>query len=187
MPSGTSLTGGGIALLAIVVCACLSACSETGDASDGNAGACGQASCGGASGAGGAAGSGAAGGRAGSGGASGGSSGAAGARVCGARPCTASEICVRPSLGGTPGTCNPLPDGGQCPGGWIYKSLCDTLPIPGPGCEVPPLGSGPDPYCIDRPTSCGTTFSCACLSADVCVGIGVCGSISNGNTLCVAP
>jgi len=123
---------------------------------------------------------GASGGRGGSGGGSGGTGGSA---LCGARACTSSELCVRPSCGGTAPRCNPLPDGGQCPTGWTYRAFCNTSPTPGPGCEEPPC-TPPAPFCITRPAACGATVTCACLPANVCQTGGGCGFISGGEVLC---
>ena len=117
------------------------------------------------------------------GGTSGGSGGTSGSALCGARACTSSELCVRPSCGGTAPRCNPLPDGGQCPTGWTYRSFCNTSPTPGPGCEEPPC-TPPTPFCITRPASCGATVTCACLPANVCQSGGGCGLISNGEVIC---
>ena len=48
-------------------------------------------------------------GSSGRGGSGGGSGGTGGSAVCGSRACTSSELCVRPSCGGTAPRCNPLP------------------------------------------------------------------------------
>ena len=157
---------------------------------DGGAGASGSSGAsggGGAGGRGGTTGAGGRGGTTGSGGAGGGSGdgsgGTGGSALCGARACTSSELCVRPSCGGTAPRCNPLPDGGQCPTGWTYRAFCNTSPTPGPGCEEPPC-TPPAPFCITRPASCGATVTCACLPANVCQTGGGCGLISGGEVIC---
>ncbi len=177
-------------LLLLVVGACGST-AQPGDDGGGGSGAGGAGDgSGGASGSGGVAGTGA-GGRGGSsgggggGGTSGGSGGTGGSASCGARACTSSELCVRPSCGGAPPQCSALPDGGQCPTGWTYRAMCNRLPTPGPGCEEPPC-TPPSPYCIARPASCGATLTCSCIPANVCQGGGSCGLISNGEVLCVS-
>ena len=127
-------------------------------------------------------------GGAGRGGSGGGAGGTGGATVCGTRACTIGEICVRPSCGGTALPCIPVPDGGQCPSGYTYRSFCanvGTAPGPGPGCEPPPC-TPPAPYCFTVPASCGTTVTCSCLPANVCQGGGSCGLISGGEVLCLS-
>jgi hypothetical protein len=162
-----------------------------GGSEGGSGGAAGSVSGGSGGGEGGGSGSGGATGTAGIGGQGGGGAGGRGggaggaAAVCGARACTSSELCVRPSCGGTAPQCNPLPDGGQCPSGWTYRTFCNTAPTPGPGCEAPPC-TPPDPHCITRPASCGATLTCSCIPANVCQGGGACGLISQGEVLCVS-
>jgi len=154
--------------------------------SSGAGGRGGTTGSGGAGGRGGTTGSGGAGGASGSsgrGGTGGGSGGTGGSALCGARACTSSELCVRPSCGGTAPRCNPLPDGGQCPTGWTYRAFCNTSPTPGPGCEEPPC-TPPAPFCITRPASCGATVTCSCLPANVCQTGGGCGLISGGEVIC---
>jgi hypothetical protein len=122
-------------------------------------------------------------GSSGRGGTGGGTGGTGGSVVCGSRACTSSELCVRPSCGGTAPRCNPLPDGGPCPTGWTYRAFCNNSPTPGPGCEEPPC-TPPAPFCITRPASCGATITCACLPTNVCQSGGGCGLISNGEVIC---
>jgi hypothetical protein len=116
-------------------------------------------------------------------GGTGGSAGTGGSVVCGGQVCTNGELCVRPSCGGTAPRCNPLPDGGQCPTGWTYKTFCNASPAPGPGCEEPPC-TPPAPFCIARPASCGATVTCSCLPSNVCQFGGGCGFISGAEVLC---
>jgi len=156
------------------------------DAGAGASGSSGAAGGGGAGGRGGTTGSGGAGGAAGSsgrGGSGGGSGGTGGSALCGARACASSELCVHPSCGGTAPRCDPVPDGGQCPTGWTYKSFCNTSPSPGPGCEEPPC-TPPAPFCTTRPASCGATVTCSCLPNNVCQNGGGCGLISGGDVIC---
>jgi hypothetical protein len=163
---------------AIAICLLSWACSGSSAPSDGStdAGAGGDASGGrGGDGAGGTA----AGGRGGSGGASGGG----GSALCGARACTSGELCVHPSCGGAPLPCNPVPDGGECPAGWIMRAFCPSTG--GAGCEPPPC-TPPTSYCLTPPASCGATPSCSCLPANVCQGGGSCSIISRGEVLCVS-
>jgi hypothetical protein len=148
--------------------------SGSGGASGGTGGRGGTTGSGGASGAF---------GTGGRGGAGGGSGGTGGSVLCGARACTSSELCVRPSCGGAAPRCNPVPDGGQCPTGWTYRSFCNTSPSPGPGCEEPPC-TPPAPFCTTRPASCGATVTCGCLPTNVCQSGGGCGLISNGEVIC---
>jgi hypothetical protein len=163
------------------------ACPPADGGAGGAAGMGGGPGRGGAGGRGGTTGSGGFGGASGSGGRGGrggGSGGTGGSALCGSRACTSSELCVRPSCGGTAPRCNPLPDGGQCPTGWTYRAFCNTSPTPGPGCEEPPC-TPPTPFCITRPASCGATVTCSCLPANVCqIGGGGCGLISGGEVLC---
>jgi len=191
------------AVLAIGLFAC--ACNGGGATADGSPGTGGGAGmgAGGGAGAGGNAAGGAGGdgsggvadgGRGGSGGGvagaagggrggSGGVGGGGGAALCGTRACTSSELCVRPSCGGAPPPCNPLPDGGQCPSGWIMRAFCASTG--GPGCEAAPC-TPPDSYCITLAATCGATPSCSCLPANVCQGGGACSIISRGEVLCAS-
>ena len=162
---------------------------------DGGAGASGSGGGSGSGGTGGRGGTTGTGGRGGDGGGSGGrggsgggTGGTGGAAVCGTRACTGSEICVRPSCGGTALPCLAVPDGGQCPSGYTYRSFCANIGTqqgPGPGCEPPPC-TPPAPYCFTVPASCGSTVTCSCLPANVCQGGGSCGLISGGEVRCLS-
>jgi hypothetical protein len=112
-------------------------------------------------GAGGNAAHGGAGGTAGSGGqASGGASGRGGQGAIGAggepgqiscgngQYCFVGEVCVHPSCGGGVAVCTALPDGGQCPSGWTYSTLCATGGRP--GCTPPPC-TPPNSFCATLP------------------------------------
>jgi len=119
-------------------------------------------------------------------GGTGGGGGAGGSALCGARACTTGELCVHPSCGGAPPVCNPLPDGGECPAGWMARQSCTFGGgVAGPVCEAPPC-TPPAAYCITPPAACGGNPSCACLPRDVCQGGGACSIISGGEVLCVS-
>jgi hypothetical protein len=152
--------------------------SPGGDGSAG-AGAGGSTGSGGSNGTGG---HGAAGGAPGSGG-SNGSGGAGGAAMCGSRACTSSEICVHPGCGGGVFVCDPLPDGGQCPSGWMLNQLCPGTP-PHPGC-VPPPCTPPAPFCAPLPASCSGTLNCSCLPFNICgQNGGSCGFVQDRTVIC---
>src|SRR5204863_706480 len=131
--------------------------SSTGVGGTGGGGTSGTGA-GGNAGAGGLGGTGGAGGDAGRGGTGGGTGGSGGSNACGTRVCTSSEICVHPRCGGGAPICDPVPDGGQCPSGWTFQSLCPGSP-PGPGCLPPPC-TPPAPFCTAVPASCSGTPSC---------------------------
>jgi len=170
-------------LLAVVVSA--SACDSSGAPSDAATDGCGQMCNGGAGGTAGAGGTTGAGGAGGGLGGAGGAGGTGGSALCGVRACTSGELCVHPSCGGAPPVCNPLPDGGQCPAGWIARSSCPFGGVQGPGCEAPPC-TPPASYCLTPPAACGGNPSCACLPRDVCQGGGACSIISRGEVLCAS-
>jgi len=115
-----------------------------------------------------------------------GTGGGGGAALCGARPCTSSELCVHPSCGGVAPACTPVPDGGQCPSGYTFQQSCPlTSGTVGPGCQVPPC-TPPSPYCLTTPAACGATPTCSCLPSDVCHSGGACGVISKSDVLCIS-
>src|SRR6185503_8691992 len=118
-------------------------------------------------------------------GGAGGTGGAGGAAPCGDRACTSAELCVHPSCGGAPPVCQPLPDGGECPTGWIMRSACNSGGVNGPGCEAPPC-TPPAPRCITVPAACGGTPQCSCLPPDVCQGGGSCGAVGGGAVACLS-
>ena len=110
---------------------------------------------------------------------------------CGDTVCTAAQLCVRPTCGGGTPPCLPPLDGGACPAGRIYASLCvPGLPERGAGCTFPPC-EAPPPFCIDLPAACGAKPTCACLPYNVCnsdggVSSGMCGLINTSVVTCMA-
>ena len=118
------------------------------------------------------------------GGAGGGAGGSGGSSLCGTTACAAGEICVHPGCGGGVQVCDPVPDGGQCPSGWTFETLCARTP-PGPGC-IPPPCTPPAPFCAPLPASCSGNATCLCLPFDVCgQNGGQCSTVQQGlNVMC---
>jgi hypothetical protein len=116
----------------------------------------------------------------------GGASGAGGhGTPCGsAEPCSTGQICVHPSCGGGVAVCEKLPDGGQCPSGWMYTANCATGV--GPGC-IPPPCTPPSPFCADLPAACSGAPTCNCLPTNLCIqngGSGGCQFANSTEVMC---
>jgi hypothetical protein len=165
--------------LALLTLGILASCGSSTGGGDGGGGQSGNGAAGATGTGGDAGGSGGSAGQTGTGGAGGGAGGAA---TCGERSCTSGEVCVHPACGGGVAVCDPVPDGGQCPSGWM-QSLC-----PGAsgriGC-VPGPCTPPAPFCAPLPASCSGTPSCTCLPQDICgQNGGQCGFVQSGMVTC---